>query len=256
MGFGLESLRKVDRFALNLGVDITEGRSGDSSIDVDNPFVSLSYDRNTRSATAGVDFTYRESDVDSDIDDLVFDLDGDVINQTSGTRKSTSFGINGAVGRDAPIGATYSWRYTELTYSGTNDPDLTDQNSSDFSGQIDFRINPRITFNLTGRYADFDAEGNGVNRETTGLGTGVDLNVSPVLTANLGLSYDRIERSGDETDTDEGISLNAGLTRAMPDGAWSVRFATDVSSNDDGRRSTLSVDRQMELPRGNLSYSL
>ena len=255
LGFGLESVTKVQRFALNLGVDITEGRNDRSSVDIDNPFVRLAYDRNVRNATLGVDLNYSESDVDGDIDDLVFDENGNIITQSGGTRQFLSFGLDGAVGRDAPIGASWSYQYSELTFSGTNDPDLTDQNTHAFSGQVDFRISPKVTTSLVGRYSDFDAQGNGVNRETTSLGVATDLQISSIFSANVGISYDRIERSGDETDTDEGISLNAGLTRALPDGSWGVSFATDVTSNDDGRRSRLIVDRQRELPTGNLNYS-
>ena len=255
LGFGLESVTKVQRFALNLGLDITEGRDNRSSVDIDNPFVRLAYDRNVRNATLGVDFNYRDSDVDGDIDDLVFDEDGNIITQRGGTRQFLSFGLDGAVGRDAPIGATWSYQYSELNYSGTNDPDLTDQNTNTFSGRINFRITPKVTTSLTGRYSDFDTQGNGVNRETSSLGVATNLQISQILRASVGLSYDRIERSGDEIGTDEGISLNAGLNRAMPDGSWGVNFNSDVTSNDDGRRSFLRFSRKRELPTGRLNYS-
>lgn len=256
LGFGLESVRNIDRFTLNLGVDITEGRSDEAAIDYDNPSVRFTYDRETRRAAARVDLSYREANVDSDIDDGAFELDGNVINQSNGTRQTLNFGVDATMGRDAPIGTSLSWRYNAVTYSGTIDPDLTDQNSNTFFAQIDFRLSPRITFNVTGRYSEFDAEGNGVNRQTTALGMGADLEISPVLTANLGLSYDRIERSGDEVGTNEGISFGAGLTRAVPNGTWGLSFASDVSSNDDGRRSSLRLNRQMEFPRGALSYAV
>lgn len=255
LSFGLESVTKVQRFELNIGTDITEGRNDSSTVDIDNPFLRLSYDRNTRNATIGVDFSYRESEADSDIDDLVFDQDGNIITQTDGTRRFTSFGLDGAVGREAPIGASWSYQYSELTFSGTNDPDLTDQSTNELAGQIDFRITPKVTTSLTGSYSDFDARGNGVNRETTSLGVATTLQISRILTTDAEISYDRIERSGDETDTDEGVSLRAGLSRAVPDGSWGVDFTTDVTTNNDGRRSSLTVRRDMELLTGTLNYS-
>jgi hypothetical protein len=257
LGFGLESVTKVQALFLNLGTDIEEFRDDNpDDIDTTNPFANVRYTRNTRNALLGVSAAYRESDVSSTFFDEDFDLDGNVINQDSGTRESYSFGLNAEIGREAPIGASFDWAYNELTYSGTDDPDLTDQSSNDFLGQVDFRITPRITAKLTGKYIDFDTNGNGVDRKTTGLGAGVALVISPVLTADLSLSYDRIERSGDETGTDEGVSGDFGLTRALPNGSVGLRYASDVVTNDDGRRSYFAVTRDMELPRGALSFAL
>lgn len=255
--FGLESVTKVQNLELDLGLEMTEGSRGKSSIDIENPFVRLAYDRNVRNTTLGVNLNYREADVDvdGDIDDLVFDEDGNVITQTGGTREFLVFGINGSFGRDAPIGGNWSYQYSELNFVGTNDPDLTDQNTDTVSGRITFRISPKVSASLTGRYSDFDAEGNGVNRETTSLGFATNLQVSRLLSVNAGLSYDRIERTGDEVDTDEGLSLNVDLTRDMPNGSWQVAFATDVSSNEDGRRPSLTLNRERELLRGRLNYS-
>ncbi|MEL6886428.1 MAG: hypothetical protein AAFP87_18100 [Pseudomonadota bacterium] len=255
LGFGLESATNIQRFALNLGTDIEEGRGDRSSIDVTNAFASLSYDRETRNALVRISGQYRESDTSSSFFDD-FDIDGNVIDQDSGTRETYRFGFEGAVGREAPIGASFSWNYSEIRYRDTNDPDLTDQSNSDFQGQVDFRITPRITTSLTGKYIDFDAQGNGTNRRTTGLGLSTALEINPILTADVGLSYDRVERSGDETGTDEGVSVDLGLTRAMPNGSVGLQFSSDITSNDDGRRSFLSVTRDMELPRGDLSVEL
>ena len=256
LGFGLESVTKVQRFALDLGTDIEEGREDQSSVDVTNSFANLSYDRNTRNALIGLDLSYRESDTDSDFFDDDFDLDGNVINQDSGTRETYRYGLEWAVGREAPIGASVNLNYSEINYSDTTDPDRTDQSDTDIRGQVDFRITPLITTNLTGRYSDFDAQGNGTNRETTGFGAGVVLDISRIYSADVSLSYDRIERTGDETGTDEGISIDTGLTRAMPNGSIGLRFRSDLETNDNGRRSFLSVEREMELPRGALSYSI
>lgn len=256
LGFSLDSIRTVDRLTLNLGTDIEEGRDDQSNLDLTNSTLGLNYDRDTRNARFGVDVRYRESDASSSTLDDDFDQDGNIINQDSGTRQSYNLGLEGAVGQEAPIGASFNWRYNELTFSDTTNENLTDQSTNDFAGQVDFRINPRVTASLTARYIDFDAQGNGVSRETTGFGSGVVLDINSVLTADLSLSYDTIERSGSEVGTDEGLSVGGGLTRALPNGSLGLEFASDVSSNEDGRRSSLYVMRQMELPRGALSLTL
>lgn len=257
LAFDLESATPLENFTLSLGTDIEEGRNDRSSVDLTNSFVRLGYDRATRNANIGTSLRYRESDTSSSFFDDDFDTDGRIINQDSGTRQNYGFGLTGAVGVEAPIGASFSLDYSELRYSGTEDPDLTDRSTLDTSAQINFRIDPRIIARLTTKYRDFDAQGNGTSRETTGFGAGVELEFSPTLSGDFAASYDSIERSGDETGTDDGVSFSAGLTQDLTNGTIGATFSSDVSSNDDGRRSFFTIDRTMDLSkRAALSYSL
>jgi hypothetical protein len=260
LGFGLESLTKVQRFALNFGTEIEafrddEGSDSNSDLDATNSFVNLRYDRNTRNALIGLGLDYREADTSSDITDDELDADGNVIRQDSGTRKTSVFRLNGEVGREAPIGARYNWTYTEINYSDTDDADLSDQTRNDVQGQLDFRISPKVTVFALARYEDLDTQGNGTDREETEISLGADLVVNRVLTANVSLGYTEIDRSGDQIATDDGISGGVGLTLARPDGSWGVAFRSDPETNDNGRRSSLTVSRTRELSDGNLIYS-
>jgi len=161
------------------------------------------------------------------------------------------------VGLTAPIGTSFALDYSEITYRDTSDPDLTDQSNLDFSGAIDFRIDPRITAQLTAKYIDFDAQGDGVNRKTTGVGAGVILDITQTLRANIGLSFDKIERTGDETGTNEGVSFDSQLIQTLSNGTIGATLRSDVTSNLDGRRNFFSIDREMDLPRGQtLGFSL
>jgi hypothetical protein len=256
LGFGLESVTNIDRFALNIGAEIDEGRENLPNFDLRNSSVGLAYDRDTRNALLGLDLRYREADTTSAISDEDFLIDPNIINQTGGTRKTYFGGLEAAIGREAPIGASFVWSYSETTFNDTNDPDLTNQSNNDFLGQIDFRITPRITVSPFAKYIDFDAQGNGVNRKTTGFGTSVSLEVSSIFTVDLDLSQDKVVRSGAQTGTDEGLSGGFDVIRAMPDGSMGLSYASDVTSNDGGRRSFLSVSRDMDLPRGDLAFSL
>lgn len=256
LGFGLESVTSIDRFAFDMDLDIDEGRNDLPSFDLTNSFVGLAYDRNTRNALLGLDLRYREADQTSTFSEEDFLLDPDIIDQDSGTRRTYFWGIEGAVGLEAPIGASFVWTYSETTFSDTDDPDDTDQSTNDFLGEIDFRIDPRITVSPFAKYIDFDAQGNGVSRETTGFGAAVNLEVTPITTVDLALSQDKIVRSGDETGTNEGLSGEFDVIRALSNGSIGLSYASDVTSNDDGRRSFLSVSRNMDLPRGALAFSL
>ena len=257
LAFDLESATLLENFTLSLGTDIEEGRNDRATVDLTNSFVQLGYDRATRNANIGTTFRYRESDTSSTFLDDDFDADGRVLNQDSGTRQNYGFGLTGAVGVEAPIGASFSLDYSELRYSGTEDPDLTDRSTLDSSAQVNFRIDPRIIARLTTKYIDFDAQGNGTSRETTGFGAGVLLEFTPLLTGDFSASYDTIERSGDETGTNDGISFSADLTRTLTNGTLGATLSSDVSSNSDGRRAFFAINRDMNLTRrAALSYSL
>lgn len=256
LDFGLLSETSLDSFGLNIGTEIEEGRNDQSSLNLTNTFFRLNYERATRNNRIGGNLQYRESDTNSEFFDDDFNQDGSVINQDNGTRQSYGFRLTGATGIEAPIGTNFSLDYNETTFSGTNDPDLTDRSDLDFSGQINFRIDPRVIARLTAGYSDFDAQGNGVSRERTALGAGVLLDITQTLQGDFALSYDNIERSGDEVGSEDGITFNGRLTQEVTNGTWGIGFESDVSSNDDGRRNFLRVERDMALARGSLSYSV
>ncbi|WP_282154072.1 hypothetical protein [Ruegeria atlantica] len=258
LGFGLESVTDIQTFTLDLGTDIEEFREDNpNTFDFTNTFALLSYNRTTRDAFFDADARYREVDTDTTLSDRDFDQDGNIINQDDGTRVSYGFTLGAAVGEEGPLGANFDWDYNEIRFRDTTDPGLNDNTLNDVSGQIDFRINPRITLALTGGYSDFTTEAeNGTNRETKSLGLATALEVNPVLTVDVGLSYDRIKRTGATNRDDDGISGEVELTRTMPNGTIGLRYASEVFANADGRRSFLSFSRDMDLPRGALAFSL
>lgn len=256
LGFGLESIRETDSFFLDLGADIEEGRNGRSSLDVTNYFGDINYTRDTRNARVRFDLGYRVTDANDGISDEEFDQDGNVINQNEGTRTSTNFGLEGAVGREAPIGASFSLRYNRIEYSDTLNTSRQDSDRSNFNGKIDFRITPRITASLNARYEDFNVRGDGVDRETKGFGSVVSLQATQIDTINMSLNYNTIERSGSQTGTNEGLSGAVDWNRQLSNGSLGVRYSSDVSTSNDGRRSFFSVSRRMDLPRGSLSLTL
>lgn len=251
LGIGLESVRPADSFNLNIGADI-EGRSG---FETTRSFGTLGYVRETRSARAAVNLRFRENDINGTISDQEFDEDGALILQDGGTRRTTRIGLEGAVGREAPIGASFDLGYNDVSYEGATTSSLRDNSTVSFNGRIDFRITPRVTTSLISNYSFFDAETGGVDRETFGLGVALQLETSDTDEINLSLRQDRIERSGSQVGTDEGLSLDFGWSRALPNGSLALSFGSDVSSNASGRRSNFTIRRAMELPRGSLSFA-
>jgi hypothetical protein len=256
LNFGLDSVTKIERFSFGLGTNIEEGRDDQSGVEFTNSSATLGYGRETGNASFDVDLRYRESDVSSTFFDEDFDFDSDVINQVDGTRRSYGIAVGTEVGMRDPIGASFLLDYGEINYDSI-DPDLEDRSDLDFSGRINFRIDPRIIARLTAKYRDFDTDGTGVDRETTGFGAGVRLDVTQRLVADLSLSYDDITRSGGQTGTNDGLSGTVDLTQEMTNGTLGLSLSSDVSSNDGGRRSFLTVSRDMDLSRNSaLAFSL
>lgn len=256
LGLGVQSVRKVDSFSFNLNGDIEEGRNNSDTLDLTNYGGQLEYIRDTRNARVAFNLGYQEADADQGAVDTEFDANGNVINQNDGSRQSLVAGFDSEFGREAPVGGSFSWRYNEINFSDTANLDLQDTTRNTFRGGLDFEITPRVTVGLTGEYADFDAGEGGVDRETTGLGLTADLVVSPVDNVSLSLGYEKIERSGAQSGTDEGVNGAIRWTRALTNGDLSVSYSSDVSSNNDGRRSFLNVSRDIELPRGALALTL
>jgi hypothetical protein len=233
-----------------VGTEIEEFAANQSTLDLTNSNLGLGYDRESRNARFGLNFAYRESDVnDPDFDEFV-DLDGNIITQSSGTREGTIFGVTGELGREAPIGASIGLRYRDVNFSDTTDPNLTDEDEISLNGQIFFRFNPRTTGRLTTSYEDYDSQGNGVDRESITFGSGLAVELTPTLTADAEIGYTTIERRGNETGTDDGFDLALGLSRTLSNGTIGLRFSSDVETNDEGRRSFLSVNRSMALASG------
>ena len=96
LGFGLTSETSIQSFALNFGTDLELGRRDKSSVNTNNSFVRLGYDRETSNAHVGARANYRESDTSSSFFDD-FDNDSRVINQDDGTRVTYNLGFTGAV---------------------------------------------------------------------------------------------------------------------------------------------------------------
>lgn len=258
LGFGLESVTSIQRFALNLGTDIEEYLdTNDDDFNFDNTFGTLNYTRATRDALFGADLRYRESDADSDFDDDDFIQDGNILTQDDGTRVSYGFALRGAVGQEAPIGASFDWSYNEINFEDTDDPDLNDNTLNQVSGQVDFRIDPTVTLSVVGRYSEFETDDpTGTDRTEQGLGLAAAVDVTPIVTVGAALSYDEIERTGGTDRDDDGISGTIDVTREMPNGLIEARYASEVFANDDGRRSFLSFRRALDLPNGALDLTL
>lgn len=255
LNFGLESTNSVERLTFNGGLFIDVGRTDRDTVDFRDPFVSFGYRREVPNSFLDARLRYRRADPRSV---QGFDQDGNSISQLDGTRDIFLVGLAGAVGRTAPVGGQFDWSYEEIRYNDTTDPTLNDRSDNRFTGQVDFRLNPKATANVNAFFNDFKPRDAplAVARRTVGVGVGTELQFNRIWSADGLLRYDQIDRSGAQTGTTKGYTVEANVLRALTNGTVGLGFRSEVSSNFNGRRNFLAVSRDLALPRGSLAGTL
>ena len=218
----------------------------------DRPALRADYLYETRSTAIGLDASYSSSDVD---DSFADPLTGFLI-LGSGTRTAFGLGTTIEFGRDAPFGGSFLARRDYVDYEGTVDPRLQDSVADRAALSLGFRIDPRIEVTAGATYLDLRAEGTGTDRRAYGLSTGVALAVTPVLSVNAAVNYDRTITSGPLRAREEnsGFGATVGGTLDRPNGAYTAQVASRVGEN--GRRARLDLGRSLELPDGALTLGV
>ena len=90
------------------------------------------------------------------------------------------------------------------------------------------------------------------DRTTRALSFGVAYELDPVTTLDVIVGVSKIDEAA--TGTSRGTFGTLTLTRAT--GQWHARLILDRSFGIEGGRTTLSVNRSMDLPSGTLAFSL
>lgn len=249
--FSLSSVTRSQ--ALSFG--ITSGfRAGTDGLEAADPSARLSYRLFSKDTELSLGATYRRAEVNDPLpEDL--DDDEDVVYGT-GTRQDLSLTLGLETGRTAPFGTTFRLAQRSRHFIGTSSPDLFDTTTTSAGVDLRFRIDPQLTATLSAGGSLFRADNaDDTERRSASLGLSAAYEVSPVLSARVGISQDRTEttRAGTRT-VAEGTGLSFGVTLARPRGTLGLEFSSRVTES--GRRSTLSFNRSQTLRLGSLSYSL
>jgi hypothetical protein len=89
------------------------------------------------------------------------------------------------------------------------------------------------------------------------LGVGIDYDISPLTTVSIDLEYNQIDETflGVPLDTVDGFGYTIVSVRELPNGTIEGSLTQNV--NTDGTlRTLISAGRDIELPRGSLSFGL
>lgn len=262
LGFSVSSETRVDRFSFSVGAGI-EGEDGGATteadaLDVRRSNIALGYTREGINSRLSLSGRYDEANLDDEVfgffTDGVFDPDALIVE--GGTRKRTRFSADFSTGIDAPFGVDLSLGLSSNDFVDTVDDELNDSDARRLSAIARFSINPSTTARLTARYNRTDVDNlDETSRRTQSIGAGVTTQINTGLEISADLSLDTAETlNGADTDKRDGVGLSFGVSQPRPDGAISLNLSSQIDNS--GRRTSINVSRDFELPTGGLSLSL
>ena len=255
LSFGYLTETAIDRFAFDIdgvvrAADIP-GVGGDIRFDDVN--ADVSYSREGANSRISATASYSRVNLDFlDPFELADLSDADLIN-SSGTRTSRTARVIFETGTSGPLGFGIELGTEVLGYSDTADPGLFDSRTDDIALTSRLRLSPVAEARVRLSQEDYSDEGLiPADRTTRDLSVGVLYELSPINTLDAIVGVSKIDDA--TTGASRGGFGTLILTRALPNGTAGV--VLDRSFGIEGGRTTLSVNRSMDLPSGTLAYSL
>lgn len=247
LSFGILAQTPAERFSLDAKGVLEAGQGHETGLST--PQVELAYRR--ESAAAALDMTgfLRERAVDTLDFYSTDDALGDPVVTTvsgEGTRRQSGMTARFEAGRDAPLGATFSFGVTKTDYLDTTDPALLD--SLRHTGRLALRADLSPVTTLTAglsasRLKEVDAD----SSHTEELSLGVS-NARPNGRLDLETSFTR-------TDSGSRQSLTFGRAFDLPTGDLTVRIGAS-SRVSNGSDVIGGLDWSQRLPLGRISVTL
>lgn len=253
LGFEYGAETRVQSLRLSLGTDL-EGRFGEADRDYDfvNDRATLSFSRD--GANAGLDLTARYRNTPFDDIEIGEEGDPDFLVIDAGRRELQSIGLGFDIGRDARTSLEFDLGWSKTDYVDTVDPDLLDSETFDLDARASFALTRSLDASLLAGIQETDEEGD-VTRESSYIGVGLSGETRSGFTFSGDLTYDRSETVGGANPKDvDGVGFNLSLRQDRPLGAYSLTLGSRI--DDAGRYSRISLGRDLELPRGGLSWSV
>jgi hypothetical protein len=250
--FTLSTTTAQRSLTLRVGGAYEFALNGSDDGDFVDPFVALNYSEETRNQRFVFDTSFRQTDIETSVltaTDLGFQVvldDG----QAEDIRARAEYEF----GREKPFGGSLTIAYDERNYINTTSATLVDNSRTVIDGRLNFEINPKFRARVTGFVSELNREV-GVDVNTIRFGLGGTFDVSSTLVADVDLSYSQVTESGPGADADrDGATFRFNLVETMQNGELSGTITNDITEN--GRITTISVGRSLELPRGSLRATL
>lgn len=232
-----------------------------ASLAFDDPFAVFGYTLEGPNSRLDIDASYRRVNL-SFLDPLSQILDEEELEDTDlivddGTRITTNASLRYEGGLTDPFGYGVELGHQGIRYSGTADPGLFDSWTNSAAVFTRFTLSPVAEARVSANWAQYDADDAVMtSRQTLGLTAGLTYEISPITRIDASLGYNYITETTNlpSTTVTTGLNGSFGITREMPNGSAGLVLASTQTTN--GRRSSLTANRAMELPTGSLAASL
>lgn len=247
---------RSDVLQLSLSVPIEENDpDADRTFSISDPNARLFYRRFVRNSSIETELTYRETSLDREI---FYDDETDrLLTLDPGKAINSSVRLGYVFGAQSKLGGEIGLRYAQRDYVDTIDTDLIDSETSSADLRLYLEPIPTLRARLIASARETNSDAGGTDSRSSRFGAGASLQLDKVTNLDAELAQTHIRREDDGDGSIEevtGPSLQLGLTRARPDGEWSLSFASDPGTA--GRRDRVMLGRSLETPGYNLSAKL
>lgn len=253
-------LNQLD-FSASTALRFSERPDEDNISELDNPRLNLNYIRSGATSTFSISGNIRRDDIDflQPLDDFVneegeLEIPDDIDDlNASGTRTSYRSDVSLNLLRDAPVSLTFNFGVNGRDYSDVTDPDLFDTRTTRYGVTAGFQLGPEFDGRLSLTESRFRADDEDqTRRDRQGVTFSVDKALSKVLTGRASIGRTEIETETiNGTTRTTGTDGSLGLTLARPNGDIGLNFSNSTNVNGDRRR--LNLQRSLDLPNGSLS---
>lgn len=250
--FALSSKTAQRSFDLRVGGSYELSLSGDEDDGFDDPIVSLSFSEETRTQSLTFDASFRRQDIETSVltaTDLGFQVIVD-----EGQVEDIDAVVAYEFGRESVFGGGLTLTYDERNFVDTISPGLIDSTRVSADGRLEFQVHPKARLRVTAFASELDRDG-GVDVDTQRYGVGATVDLTQTLLADIDLSFSEVSETGAGADADrDGSTFRLRLVETLQNGTLSGTISSDLTEN--GRITSLSVGRELQLPRGSLNAEL
>lgn len=252
LDLSLRSITRQQTLSFDIGGNLEKPLSDLGDTDFTEPRLTFLYGIESRNTAFQASALYREAEI-SRLTAV------DILGETAlvladGDREDLRLSARLEFGRASPFGGSVAVARTETSYSGPGTQNLFDSESHAADVALRFNIDPRITGRAVFSLNDLDRDG-GRDVRSTRAGLGASLAISETLTSEIEVGTTRIEQGGFGTESStRGAYYTLGLVQNLPNGNLRGSLGSDISEN--GRRTTLQVDRQFIRKRDQLSFGV
>lgn len=240
LGLGLVSETRSQRLTFSVG---TVAEIGEGEATLANSDGQLGYAIFNRYTEASIDLSYREADIDEEIDPNTLTL-------TSGTRETHAAALQLITGRTTRFGTQTVLSYEQLDYVDVTDPDLVTQISLAANTNLRFTVSRTLELQAFGSWREVTTDDTPQEIETsTRFGVGATALLDRAWTGSATLAWSEIETDdGGAISTEDGLDFNLALTRSLANGTLSFSYDQAITTGDTISRFT--VTRDMALANG------